>query len=135
MKGLFAGFLPLSLFCILLFTSTVIAEQALPPEPDEDSRLEEIYDHESRMVMFLYSLNGDGEVDYVTGRKVWDHQRSVYGNPVYYFETFPLFYWWNHTMWNDPEQDGVNGNERLYAENTEFDPSRYKPCLFNGQPC
>ena len=135
MKGLLAGFLPLSLFCIFLFTSSVIAEQALPPEPDEDSRLEEIYDHESRMVMFLYSLNGDGEVDYVTGRKVWDHQRSAYGNPVYYLETFPLFYWWNHTMWNDPEQDGVNGNERLYAENTEFDASRYKPCLFNGQPC
>ena len=135
MKGLLAGFLPLSLFCILLLTSSVIAEQALPPEPDEDTRLEEIYDHESRMVMFLYSLNGDGEVDYVTGRKVWDHQRSAYGNPVYYLETFPLFYWWNHTMWNDPEQDGVNGNERLYAENTEFDASRYKPCLFNGQPC
>jgi hypothetical protein len=135
MNGLFAGFLPLSLFSILLFTSDVIAEQELPPEPDEDSRLEEIYDHESRMVMFLYSLNGDGEVDYVTGRKVWDHQRSTYGNPVYYFESFPLFYWWNHTMWNDPEQDGVNGNERLYAENTEFDSSRYKPCLFNGQPC
>ena len=135
MKGLLAGFLPLSLFSLLLFTSTVVAEQALPPEPDEDSRLEEIYDHESRMVMFLYSLNGDGEVDYVTGRKVWDHQRSAYGNPVYYLETFPLFYWWNHTMWNDPEQDGVNGNERLYAENTEFDASRYKPCLFNGQPC
>ena len=135
MKGIFAAFLPLSLFFVLLFTSDVIAERELPPEPDEDSRLEEIYDHESRMVMFLYSLNGDGEVDYVTGRKVWDHQRSVYGNPVYYLETFPLFYWWNHKMWNDPEQDGVNGNERLYAENTEFDSSRYKPCLFNGQPC
>ena len=24
-------------------------------------------------------------------------------------------------MWNDPEQDGVNGNERVYQENTEFD--------------
>jgi hypothetical protein len=135
MNGVFAGFLPLSLLSILLFTSDVIPEQELPPEPDEDSRLEEIYDHESRMVMFLYSLNGDGEVDYVTGRKVWDHQRSIYGNPVYYLESFPLFYWWNHQMWNDPEQDGVNGNERLYAENTEFDSSRYKPCLFNGQPC
>lgn len=135
MKGMFAGFLPLSFLALLLFPSNVIAEQELPPEPDEDSRLEEIYDNETRMVMFLYSLNGDGVVDYVTGRKVWDHQRSVYGNPVYYFESFPLFYWWNHKLWNDPEQDGVNGNEKLYAENTEFDTSRYKPCLFNGQPC
>jgi hypothetical protein len=135
MKGMFASFLPLSILSLLLFTSNVIAEQELPPEPDEDSRLDEIYDHETSMVMFLYSLNGDGEVDYVTGRKVWDHQRSVYGNPVYYFEAYPLFYWWNHKMWNDPEQDGVNGNEKLYAENTEFDTSRYKPCLFNGQLC
>ena len=112
-----------------------MAEPRIPVEPDEESRLDEIYDHETSMVMFLYSLDGNGEVDYVTGRKVWDHQRSTYGNPVYYFESYPLFYWWNHTMWNDPEQDGVNGNEILYAENTEFDASRYKPCLFNGQPC
>jgi hypothetical protein len=58
-----------------------------------------------------------------------------YGNPVYYTEKFPLFYWWNHTMWNDPEQDGVNGNERVYQENIDFDRSRYKPCVFNGQNC
>ena len=115
--------------------STSSSEIRLPLEPDEETRLEEIYDHETRLVIFLYSLKGDGEVDYVTGRKVWDHQRSVYGNPVYYLESYPLFYWWNHKMWNDPEQDGVNGNEQLYADNTEFDVSRYKPCLFNGQPC
>jgi hypothetical protein len=29
----------------------------------------------------------------------------------------------------------VNGNERVYQENVEFDSSRYKPCTFNGQPC
>jgi hypothetical protein len=50
-------------------------------------------------------------------------------------KNYPLFYWWNHTMYNDPEQDGVNGNERVYQENVEFDISRYKPCTFNGQPC
>ena len=85
--------------------------------------------------MFLYSLEGTKNVDYVVGRKVWDHQRSAYGNPVYYLEAYPLLYWWNHTMWNDPEQDGVNGNELVYKEDTDFDASRYKPCLFNGQPC
>ncbi len=127
----------LAMVFLLLYSSATnaVADQPLPTEPDEDSRLEEIYDHESRMVMFLYSLNGDGKVDYVTGRKVQHNQRSEFGNPVYYFESYPLFYWWNHKMWNDPEQDGVNGNEKLYAENTEFDVSRYKPCLFNGQPC
>jgi hypothetical protein len=29
----------------------------------------------------------------------------------------------------------VNGNERVYQENMEFDISRYKPCSFNGQLC
>jgi hypothetical protein len=83
----------------------------------------------------LYSLNGNGQVDYVTGRMVQEYARSNYGNPVYQTEAYPLFYWWNHTMYNDPEQDGVNGNERVYQENIEFDISRYKPCSFNGQPC
>lgn len=109
--------------------------KALPVEPDIDLRVEEIYDHETLMFLFLYSLKSDGEVDYVTGRMVESHARSHYGNPIYYTEAYPLFYWYNHTMWNDPEQDGVNGNEKVYQEHVDFDPTRYKPCLFNGQPC
>ena len=66
---------------------------------------------------------------------VQEYARSNFGNPVYQTEVHPLFYWWTHIMWNDPEQDGVNGNERIYQENVEFDISRYKPCTFNGQPC
>ncbi|MDT7043439.1 hypothetical protein [Candidatus Nitronereus thalassa] len=120
---------------ILSLSSLALSQPRLPSEPDEETRLEEIYDHEARMVLFLYSLEGTDKVDYVVGRKVWDHQRSVYGNPVYYLENYPLFYWWNHTMYNDPEQDGVNGNELVYKEEVDFDSSRYKPCLFNGQPC
>ena len=120
---------------LLMFASLGWPQPHLPLEPDEETRLEEIYDHEVRLVIFLYSLKGTDEVDYVVGRNVWKHQRSVYGNPVYYLESYPLFYWWNHTMYNDPEQDGVNGNERVYQEEVDFDPSRYKPCLFNGQPC
>lgn len=107
----------------------------LPVEPDENSRIDEQYDHEARLFLFLYSLKGNGEVDYITGRKVEEHVRSSYGNPVYYTQPYPLFYWWNHTMWNDPEQDGVNGNEKVYQENIDFDVTRYKPCVFNGQPC
>ena len=124
-----------ALAATLITSSFVWSKPNLPPEPDEETRLEEIYDHESRMVLFLYSLKGTDIVDYVVGRKVWDHQRSVYGNPVYYVESHPVFYWWNHTMYNDPEQDGVNGNELVYEEEVDFDASRYKPCLFNGQPC
>ena len=108
---------------------------SLPVEPDLSSRLDELYDHEVGMFIMLFSLNGDGNVDYITARLVQDYTRSNYGNPVYYTEQFPLFYWWDHTMFNDPDQDGVNGNERVYQENIEFDIARYKPCVFNGQPC
>ena len=111
------------------------AENLLPVEPDLNTRLDELYDHEARLFIMLYSLKGNGQVDYVTARLVRDFARNSYGNPVYQTEAQPLFYWWNHTMWNDPEQDGVNGNEKVYQEDTEFDISRYKPCLFNGHPC
>jgi hypothetical protein len=108
---------------------------SLPTEPDLNTRVDELYDHEARLFILLYSLSGDGKVDYVTARLVREYSRSAYGNPIYQTEAQPLFYWWNHIMWNDPEQDGVNGNEKVYQENTDFDISRYKPCLFNGQPC
>ena len=108
---------------------------SLPTEPDLAMRVDELYDHEARLFIMLYSLRGNGHIDYVTARLVQEYSRSTYGNPIYQTEAQPLFYWWNHTMWNDPEQDGVNGNERVYQENTDFDISRYKPCQFNGQPC
>lgn len=108
---------------------------ALPIEPDESTRIDVIYDQESLMLLSLYSLKGNGKADYITGRTVEQHVRSTYGNPVYYTLEFPIFYWWNHTMWNDPFVDGVNGNEQVYLEETDFDVSRYKPCTFNGQPC
>ena len=130
-----SNILTIALATSLICSSFAWGQLNLPTGPDEETRLEEIYDHESRMVLFLYSLKGTDTVDYVVGRKVWEHQRSIYGNPVYYLESYPLFYWWNHTMYNDPEQDGVNGNELVYKEEVDFDASRYKPCLFNGQPC
>jgi hypothetical protein len=124
-------------FACFLSTSPVAVWSAdvLPTEPDLNTRVDELYDHEARLFIMLYSLHRNGQIDYVTARLVQEYSRSSYGNPVYQTEAQPLFYWWNHTMWNDPEQDGVNGNERVYQENTDFDISRYKPCLFNGQPC
>ena len=126
------GFLVLNL---ILPPYLVSAKDVLPVEPDISTRVDELYDHEARLFLMLYSLKGDGQIDYVTGRLVQDAARSNFGNPVYHTEVHPLFYWWNHIMWNDPEQDGVNGNERVYQENVEFDVTRYKPCTFNGQPC
>jgi len=122
----------------LVFSSVQTATStlnSLPAEPDEATRIDEIYDQESRLFLSLYSLAGNGTVDYVTGRTVEGHIRSNYGNPVYYLPEHPIFYWWNHTMFNDPQLDGVNGNELVYQEETDFDISRYKPCVFNGQPC
>ena len=120
---------------LLFFVSSGWTKELLPLEPDLATRVDEHYDHEARLFLSLYSLKGNGQVDYVTGRLVREYARSNYGNPVYQTEAHPLFYWWNHTMYNDPEQDGVNGNERVYQENIEFDILRYKPCTFNGQPC
>ncbi len=120
---------------IFVACTQAMSKEMLPVEPDVSTRIDELYDHEARLFLMLFSLKGDGQVDYVTGRSVQDYKRSSFGNPVYQTEVHPLFYWWNHTMWNDPEEDGVNGNERVYQENVEFDLSRYKPCAFNGQPC
>jgi len=113
----------------------VQAGVSLPAEPDESTRVDELLDNESRLYLLLYSLAGDGKVDYVTGRRIHEQSRSEFGNPVYATARFPFFYWWNHILWVDQEQDGVNGNEVVYQENINFDRTRYKPCLFNGQPC
>lgn len=123
------------LLTVLLPAQAGWTRESLPVEPDFNTRIDELYDHEARLFLILYSLQGNGVVDYVTGRLVEEYTRSNYGNPVYYTESYPLFYWWNHTMWNDPQRDGVNGNELVYQENVDFDVTRYKPCLFNGQPC
>ena len=127
--------LVISVWFMLICPSGGRGEPALPLEPDETTRVDEVLDNESRLYLMLYSLKGDGKVDYVTGRRVEEQVRSEFGNPVYYTARFPLFYWWNHILWSDPEQDGVNGNETVYQEHIEFDRTRYKPCLFNGQLC
>ncbi|MCX5728075.1 MAG: hypothetical protein NTZ28_04420 [Nitrospirae bacterium] len=121
-------------FLLLIPGSGGWTKEILPLEPDLATRIDEHYDHEARLFLMLYSLNGNGQVDYVTGRLVQEYARSNYGNPVYQTEAYPLFYWWNHTMYNDPEQDGVNGNERVYQENVEFDVSRYKPAPSMDNP-
>ncbi|MFQ5991870.1 MAG: hypothetical protein ACE5NA_05480, partial [Nitrospiraceae bacterium] len=132
MKRTTLGFLVVLTAVTFLVPSSAWTKSSLPAEPELSTRIDELYDNEAHMFLALYSLNGDGTVDYVTGRTVQDHARSNYGNPVYYTDQYPLFYWWNHTMWNDPAQDGVNGNERVYQENVDFDPTRFKPCVFNG---
>ena len=97
-----------------------------PPEPPQDQVIEEIYDNEAGLVIFTYSLNRDGVVDYVTGRKVLTWKVNDYGHGVYDMERFPVFYWYDRTLWRDMETDGINGNETIYMENVTFDRLRYK---------
>ncbi|HSA84707.1 MAG TPA: hypothetical protein VLE46_00880, partial [Nitrospira sp.] len=66
---------------------------SLPAEPDLNTRIDELYDHEARLFIMLYSLRGNGQVDYVTARLVQEYSRSSYGNPIYQTEAQPLFYW------------------------------------------
>lgn len=98
----------------------------LPPEPSQDQALEELYDNEAGLVIFTYSLQKNGVVDYVTGRKVITWRVNDYGHGVYDIERFPVFYWYDHALWRDMESDGVNGNETIYMENVSFDRLRYK---------
>ena len=73
--------------CLLLSAlgaPAALSKDNLPVEPDTNLRVDEIYDHESRLFIMLYSLKGNGVVDYITGRSVMEHARSNYGNPVYY---------------------------------------------------
>ncbi|MBH0178937.1 MAG: hypothetical protein HP491_14020, partial [Nitrospira sp.] len=44
------------------------AKDLLPVEPDLSTRLDELYDHEARLFITLYSLAGNGRIDYVTAR-------------------------------------------------------------------
>ena len=55
-------FLSLSL---LLSRVDVWSKEALPIEPDVSTRLDELYDHEARLFLMLYSLKGDGKFDYI----------------------------------------------------------------------
>ncbi|MDN5940453.1 MAG: hypothetical protein L0H94_01105, partial [Nitrospira sp.] len=74
---------------LLLPVSGGWTTEILPLEPDLATRIDEHYDHEARLFLTLYSLHGNGQVDYVTGRLVHEYFRSNYGNPVYQTEAYP----------------------------------------------
>jgi hypothetical protein len=97
-----------------------------PPEPPQEQVIEELYDNEAGLVIFTYSLNRDGVVDYVTGRKVITWKVNDYGHGVYDMELFPVFYWYDRALWRDMDSDGINGNEIIYMENVTFDRLRYR---------
>ena len=81
-------------------------------EPDINSRLDELYDHESHVhqcsirCMAMEGRLRDGPV----GPGIHEEQLRESG---LLHRTTPALLLVEHTMFNDPDQDGVNGNEQV----------------------
>ncbi len=105
------------------------AEQlALPVEPDEFDRreVEAYYDWRNNMFFRVFKMTSmESKPDYMTARRTYKASVNQYGYEVAITFSHPLFYWVDLNgngefepakgeMWIDIEEDGVNGNERLY---------------------
>lgn len=104
------------------------AKTALPAEPDEFDRREvdAYYDWRNNMFFRVFKMTGlEGKPDYMTARRTYKVSVNQYGYEVAVTFSHPLFYWVDLNgdgefepakgeMWIDIEEDGVNGNERLY---------------------
>ena len=100
----------------------------LPVEPDEFDRREvdAYYDWRNNMFFRVFKMTGmEGKPDFMTARRTYKASVNQYGHEVAITFPQPLFYWVDLNgdgefepargeMWIDIEEDGVNGNERLY---------------------
>src|SRR5438132_14285642 len=69
--------LVLIIVCVAGITSAShVAAGSLPLEPDVSTRVDELYDSESRLYLFLYSSNGVANADYVTAHLLLQATRS-----------------------------------------------------------
>jgi len=101
---------------------------ALPAEPDEFDRREvdAYYDWRSNLFFRVFKMTSqEGKPDFMTARRTYKVSVNQYGYEVAITFSHPLFYWVDVNgdgefepskgeMWIDIEEDGVNGNERLY---------------------
>ena len=101
---------------------------ALPTEPDEFDRREvdAYYDWRNNMFFRVFKLaSQESKPDFMTARRTYKVSVNQYGYEVAITFANPLFYWVDldgngefepgkGEMWIDVEEDGVNGNERLY---------------------
>ncbi len=101
---------------------------ALPVEPDEFDRREvdAYYDWRNNMFFRVFKLaSQESKPDFMTARRTYKVSVNQYGYEVAVTFAHPLFYWADldgngefepgkGEMWIDVEEDGVNGNERLY---------------------
>ncbi len=100
----------------------------LPTEPDEFDRREvaAYYDWRNNMFFRVFKLaSQESKPDFMTARRTYKVTVNQYGHEVAITFAHPLFYWVDRNgdgefepskgeMWIDIEEDGVNGNERLY---------------------
>lgn len=100
---------------------------AIPEEPEEydDREIEAYYDWRNDLFFRRFDMKGRGWADFMTARRTYQVRTNEFGNPVVLTMANPLFYWidknangefesYEGEMWADPEEDGVNGNEKPY---------------------
>src|SRR5437867_10188719 len=111
---------------------------ALPVEPDEfDCReVDAYYDWRNNMFFRLFKLaSQESKPDFMTARRTYKVSVNQYGYEVAVTFANPLFYWLDRNgngefepgqaeMWIDIEEDGVNGNEKLYDPMVRDDTPR-----------
>jgi hypothetical protein len=100
----------------------------LPLEPDEfDQReVDAYYDWRNNMFFRVFKLSDAGaKPNFMTARRTYKVSSNEFGYEVAITFAQPVFYWLDRNgdgefqpdldeMWIDIEEDGVNGNEKLY---------------------
>ena len=101
---------------------------SLPQEPEEfDLReVEAYYDWRNNLFFRRFNMSGvEGPANFMTARRTYKVSVNQYGYEVAMTFAHPLFYWLDRNgngefepgkdeMWIDVEEDGLNGNEKLY---------------------
>jgi len=111
-----------------LFPAASDAGPALPTEPDEFDRREvdAYYDWRNNMFFRVFKLESmEAKPNFMTARRTYKVSVNQFGYEVAVTYAYPLFYWVDLNgdgefepgageMWIDVEEDGPNGNEKLY---------------------
>ncbi len=122
-----AGLGPLCALFLMVSPGTAADLASIPQEPEEyDAReVKAYYDWRNDMFFRQFDMAGLGKIDFMTARRTYKVWMNEFGNPVVLTMANPLFYWVDldsngefephrGEMWSDPEEDGINGNEKLY---------------------
>ena len=101
----------------------------IPPEPKayDKEEVDSFLDRETGMYFRLFDLNQSGKIDYMTATRTNSSYMNEFWNSVIYKFQYPLFYWIDRNgngkfepdkgeMWIDQDEDGLNGNERIYTQ-------------------